>query len=74
MTGLVWKSTHGTGDSDIYQSGDWELVRKILGFDIERVTIIKAGERVHQIEAQDGLRKAMDWCSPPYQHEHGDGP
>jgi hypothetical protein len=68
----------GSGDSDIYQCADWELVRKVIGFGMECVTIFKAGERVMQIEAQEGLKKAMDWCSgvrmkAPAFHENGDG-
>lgn len=60
---MKWTSTHGTDASDIYISNEWELVRKVLGFDIERVAIIRGGVKVHQIEAQEGLRRAMDWCS-----------
>jgi len=60
---MKWLSTHGTGESDVYQCDEWELVRKVLGFDIERVVIIHKGEKVMQIEAQDGLRKAMEYCA-----------
>ena len=60
---MQWISTHGSAESDIFQCNEWELVRKILGFDIERVAIIRGGVKVHQIEAQEGLRRAMDWCS-----------
>jgi hypothetical protein len=71
----------GAGDSDIYQCADWELVRKAIGFGMERVTILKAGERVMQIEAQEGLKKAMEWVAsqsrvmktPAFEHENGDG-
>jgi hypothetical protein len=62
---VKWLSTHGCDNSDIYQTDDgkWELVRKVIGFGIERVSIIHDGERVHQLEAVEGLRKAMDWVA-----------
>ena len=62
---MKWISTHGTDTSDIYVSPPWELIRRVVGFGTDRVTIIKHGVKVHQIEAQDGLQKAMDWCSRP---------
>lgn len=76
---MKWTSTHGAGESDIYVSGDYELVRKVIGFGIERVTVIYHGDRIHQLEAAEGLRKAMDWCVEhgnrkfSTRHENGDG-
>ena len=60
---MKWTSTHGTDASDIYISDGWELIRKVLGFGLDRATIIRHGVKVHQIEAQDGLGKAMDWTA-----------
>jgi hypothetical protein len=60
---MIFKSCHGTDNSDIFISDEgYELVRQTLGFEIERVVIIYHGERVHQIQAQEGLAKAMTWC------------
>jgi hypothetical protein len=60
---MIFKSCHCTSDSDIFVSSEgYELIRSVLGFGIERVSIIYQGVKVHQIEAQDGLQKAMDWC------------
>jgi hypothetical protein len=62
MTLQPFKSCHGTSTGDIYISGPYELVRATVGFGIERVAIIYHGQKVHQIEALDGLEKAMRWC------------
>ena len=60
---MIFHSLHGNKDSDIFTSREgYELIRTVLGFDIQRVSIIYQGVKVHQVEAQEGLNRAMDWC------------
>lgn len=60
---MLWISCHGTADSDIFQSGPYELVRTTMGFGWDKVVIIYNGVKVRELgPVYEGLAKARAWC------------